>query len=350
MPRFLRLTHNTSIFTLRTCAYLLTASLVFGTMGYVVIEGYSWGEGFYMAVITISTVGFGEIRPLSEAGRLFTSIFVIVNLGITALFVSALTQHLRNGGIISHLRQYLMRNEVDNLHGHVIVCGAGRYGREIIEQLAETETDVVLVERDMSHIEQLLNKQPTLLYVEADATTDEALLEAGILRAKSLIVTLGDDSDNAFAVLSARSICAQRAANLPPLNIIARVYKAESRAKLLRVGANHVVQPEQIGSFYMATLVRKPSAVEFFTSLANGASASVGFEEIAYDQLPASLQGQCLLDMDLRRRTGVSVVAMRFPDGHYEVNPDPTTVLLPGTSLIALGDANQLSRLLQLVG
>lgn len=349
LPRFLKIGHNTTILTLRMCAYLLLLSTVVGTVGYMLIEDYSFGNALYMTVITISTVGFGEVRPLSVAGRFFTSGFVIANLAITAIFVSALTQQLRDGGIIYKLRHYLMNKEIANLENHVIVCGAGRYGREIIDQLEDSEEQIILIERDQSHIDQLTEHHPNLLYIVADATNDEALLQAGILKAKSLIVTLGDDSDNAFTVLSARQLCTERKVS-KPLNIIARVYRPESRAKLKRVGADHVIQPEQIGSFYMATLVRKPSAVEFFTSLATGASAAVGFEEILYDKLPKSLQGKSLLDMDLRRKTGVSVVAMRYPDGHYEVNPDPTSKLDLGTSLIALGDADQLGKLARLIG
>ena len=350
IPRFLQLNHNTKILTLRTCAYLLLSSLLIGTIGYMVIEKYTFGNALYMSVITISTVGFGEIRPLSTVGRFFTSGFVIINLGITAIFVSTLTQHLKDGGLVFKLRNHLMKKEITELNNHVIVCGAGRYGREIIDQLEDSEEQILLIEREQSHIDQLTERHPRLLYILADATNDEALFQAGILQAKTLIVTLGDDSDNAFTVLSARQVCTKREKSIPSLNIIARVYKAENRAKLMRVGANHVIQPEQIGSFYMATLVRKPSAVEFFTSLASGASAEVGFEEIPYVKLPEILQGKSLLDMDLRRKTGVSVVAMRYADGHYVVNPDPTSQLVKGTSLIALGDAKQLSKLSSLIG
>ncbi len=316
----------------------------------MLIEDYSLGNALYMSVITISTVGFGEIRPLSPLGRLFTSGFVIVNLGITAIFVSTLTQHLKEGGVVFQLRHYLMNKEISELSNHVIVCGAGRYGREIIDQLEDSEEQIILIEKDQAHIDQLAERHPRLLYILADATNDGALLQAGILKAKSLIVTLGDDSDNAFTVLSARQLCTTRDNSIPPLNIIARVYKPTSRAKLKRVGADHVIQPEQIGSFYMATLVRKPSAVEFFTSLASGERAEVGFEEISYERLPLSMQGKSLLGMDLRRKTGVSVIAMRYPDGHYEVNPDPTSELVEGTSLIALGDAEQLRKLTSLIG
>ncbi len=338
----MRLSHNTQLFSLRTVAYLFTLTLVVGTTGYMLIEGYTLGEALYMAVITISTVGFSEVRPLSTGGRIFTSGFVIVNLGITALFLSQLTQHLLEGGLLSSLRQRLMDKEIKTLRGHVIVCGGGRYGREIIDQLADSDEEVLLIERDRQDIEELLDRFPDLLFVEGDATADTVLEEAQVARAKSIIVVLGDDSANAFCVLSARELA-------PKLTIIARITVAENRSKLLRIGADYVVQPEQIGSFFMATLVRKPSAVEFFTSLASGPDAAAGFEEVTQDRLPDELRGLSIRDMDLRRRTGVSVVALRYEDGHYEVNPNPTRVLLTKTSLIALGDGEQLGRLRELL-
>ena len=340
----LRLAHTTAIFSLRACAYLFAGSLVVGTLGYVLIEGYAVGEAVYMAVITLSTVGYGEVRPLSGAGRIFTSFYVVANLAITALFVSQLTQHLREGGIITTLRHGLMRREIADLRDHVVVCGGGRYGREVLDQLADSEEDIVLVERDRDRLDEIAAAHPRLLYVEGDATDDDALERANIRHAKTLIATLGDDSDNAFTVLSARQLAPAR------LTVIARVYEPHNRAKLERVGADHVVQPEQIGSFFMATLVRKPSAVEFFTSLAEGPAAQVGFEEVTHDALPAALRRGSLLDLDLRRRTGVSVVALRMPDGRYAVNPDPNTTLGPGMSFIALGDKAQLARLRELVG
>ena len=201
---FVRLTHNSELISLRGCAGLFLGSLLVGTVGYMLIEGYSFTESMYMSVITISTVGFGEVRPLSDAGRLFTSIYVVANLAITALFISQLTQHLISGGLISQIRQRIMVTEINNLIGHVVVCGAGRYGREILDQLIDTEETVVLVERDEERIGVTATAHPELLYVHGDATSDEILERAGVSRAKAMIVTLGSDSDNAFAVLTGR--------------------------------------------------------------------------------------------------------------------------------------------------
>ena len=307
----------------------------------MLIEGYTAGEALYMSVITISTVGFSEVKPLSDAGRFFTSVYVMINLGITALFLSQLTQNLSEGGLITRLYRKLMDKEIETVKNHIIVCGIGRYGHQIIELLADTDETILFIDIDEEIAEKMAAEYPDLLYIIGNATDDAILLQAGIERAKALIVTLHDDSETAFAVLSARQLA-------PKLTIIARAYEASSRSKLLKVGANHVIQPEQIGSFFMATLVRKPSAVEFFTSLAQGTTADVGFEEVVHESLPKEFQGCSLLEMDLRRKTGISVVAIRYPDGHYEVNPDPGTQLVEGTSFVALGDSTQLARLRKL--
>ena len=338
----LRLRHDTRLLSLRTCALLFVLSLAVGSAGYHLIEGYGYGEAFYMSVITLSTVGYGEVRALSDAGRIFTSAYVIANLAITALFITQLTQALMEGGFGARLRRYMIKREIAGLEGHVIVCGAGRYGREILDQLDDTEETVVLVERDPQRIALVAETQPRLLYVEADASADAGLERAGVRRAKALIATLGDDSDNAFCVLTARQLSAG-------LVIIAKTERSDSRAKMMRAGADHVVQVEQIGGFFMSALVRQPSAVEFFTSLAGGPTADIGFEEVAQDRLPEALRDSNLREMDLRRRTGVSVVALRMGDGSYEVNPDAARTLSEDTSLIALGDREQLARLREIL-
>ena len=302
------------------------------------LEGYTIGEGIYMAIITMSTVGFSEVKPLSAAGRAFTALYVIVNLGITGLFLSQLTQHLANGGVLTQLRNRIMKKQIEALHGHVIVCGAGRYGNEIIEQLHGSEEDIVLVESDRELLDEMVNTYEDLYTVHGDATNERALEQAGLARAKSIIMTVSEDSDNALAVLTAREIN-------PDITVIARVYSPENRSKLLKVGADHVVQPEQLGAFMMATLVRKPSAVEFFTSLASGPSARVGFEEIDFESLPEKYRNKSLLEMDLRRLTGVSIIALRHADGAYQVNPSPKECMGPGMSFIALGDREQLNKL-----
>ena len=337
-----RVTHNTKLLSLRTCGALFLLSLAVGTASFRLIEGWGFADALYMSVITLSTVGFGEVRPLSDAGRLFTSGFVIVNLGITALFITQLTQHLVDGDFGTRLRKRIMNKEIDRLTGHTIVCGAGRYGREVIEHLIETDEDVVLVERDAENVEPIAEAYPELLYVIADATTDGGLAATGVSRARALIATLGNDSDNAFAALTARQLA-------PAIVIIAKTERPDSRAKMMRAGADHAVQVEQIGGFFMSALVRQPSAVEFFTSLAGGPTADIGFEEVAQERLPERLRDLSLREMDLRRLTGVSVVALRDAAGGYEVNPDAERRLGAKTSIIALGDRGQLERLRQLL-
>ena len=330
--------HNSTILTIKSGLILISGSLLIGALGYILIEDYTAMEAFYMAIITISTVGFSEVRPLSDTGRLFTSLYVMLNLGITALFISQLTQYLSEGGIIQRLRKNIMEQHIARLQDHTILCGAGRYGREILEQLEDSKEEVLVIEKDMDMIRIAIDRHPDLLYIHADATFDEILIKAGIEKAKSIIVTLNQDSDIAFVVLSARQLA-------PGIKIIARVYEPESKAKLQRVGADHVIQPEQIGSYFMAALVRKPAMVELFTSIGNKESSPIGFEEIPYPRLPDHLKKRSLKEMNLRSLTGASVVALRHSDGRFEVNPDPEGILPSDSSLIALGSQAQIDAL-----
>jgi voltage-gated potassium channel len=174
--------------------------------------------------------------------------------------------------------------------------------------------------------------------LEEDATHDEVLIKAGIKQASSLISALPDDSDNVFAVLTARQLS-------PQLNIISRAKDFRSQKKLLMAGADHVVMPEQIGGFYMATLVSKPGAVEFFSFITNEYRSDIGFEEVTYKDLPNACQGKSLRELNLRKETGTNIIGYKAPDSTYHVNPDPSTALSPGASFIVLGSNEQLRKL-----
>jgi voltage-gated potassium channel len=182
-----------------------------------------------------------------------------------------------------------------------------------------------------------LHLQNDFLFLEGDATHDQILLEAGIKAAKSLIVSLGDDADNVFVTLSARQLN-------PKLNIVSRASNLMTERKLMRVGANHVVLPERLGGFYMATLVRKPEVVEFFTLISNMGSAQIQFEEIETDALGQLFIGKSLIDLNIRTQTGVNIIGLRDTNGLYTVNPSPNTLLVSGMKIIVLGDLEQMNR------
>ncbi|MEL6143385.1 MAG: potassium channel family protein, partial [Bacteroidota bacterium] len=249
-----------TVLSLRTARYLLLGIILVGTLGFRLIEHYGWIDSLYMAVITISTVGFGELEPLSQAGRLFVSFYVIINVAVFAYVLASFSYYVIEGKVFESMHEAQVRRAIGKLSGHAIVCGFGRYGQEIVTHFRRHDMPFVIVELDEEKIEHLRHEGKAPLYVIGDGTQDEVLQEAGIERASSLISALSDDSENLFIVLSAKELN-------PHLRVISRAHDPRSRKKLLRAGASHVIMPEQIGGYYMATLISKPGAVEFFSFL-----------------------------------------------------------------------------------
>ncbi len=327
-----------TILSLRLALLLFVAEIVGGTVMYILLEGYSVMEGFYMTIITISTVGFTEVEPLSPSGRVFTSIFILLNIGIFAYVLAVFSYYIIEGQIFRNMQENRIRSEIAHLKNHVILCGYGKYGREITDNLLLHNEPLVIIEHSEEKIQEIANGDRHLLYVEGDATRDEVLQEAGIDRAKAVICALADDADNLFITLTARQLN-------PTINIISRAAEARSERKLKLAGASHIIMPEQIGGFYMATLVSKPGAIEFFGFMANEYESDISFEEILYKNLPDQFRGKPIHQLNLRRDTGVNIIGHRQATGKYLVNPGPETVLSAGESFIVLGTVNQIKEL-----
>lgn len=306
-----------------------------GTLGFIVIEGYSVVDGLYMTIITISTVGYGEVEPLSSSGRLFVSVLVVLNIAIVAYALATFSYYVIEGKLFELMERNRMQDRVNALNGHTILCGFGRYGKEIARHLLVHGQDFVVIEEKENKVNNGDFEEADIAYVIGDATDDAALIEAGINRAAGLITALSDDSDNLFIVLSAQDLN-------PNLRIISRAHQARSRAKLMKAGASHVIMPEQIGGFYMATLISKPGAVEFFSYVTNDLASDIGFEEIRYDQLPPKMRGMSIQELSLRKHSGINIIGHRFTDGRYVVNPGPEERLEPGGSFIAVGSQPQI--------
>lgn len=319
---------------LRVAVGLALFALTVGTVGYVVIEGFSWLDAYYMAVITLASVGFAEIHPLSDQGRIFTTFFILFNVGLFAYAISTITSLFAEGGFYKLLNEFRMNRKIEELDGHVIVCGFGRHATEVAQELLKQGIPFVIIENRHDRVEQL-RQMTDYLFVEGDATDDDVLEEAGILRAKSLVVTLPSDSDNLFITLSARQIN-------PKLRIISRANNLGDEIKIRRAGADHTVVPEQIGGFYMATLVNKPDLVEFFTLLSNMGPSNVVFEEVEVGNLLPDYQGKTISESGLNSVSRVSIVALRYPNGQYELNPPATAVLRPDWHIVVLGNAEQM--------
>lgn len=312
---------------------LLAMSLMIGLSGYMLIENYSLRDAFYMTVITFSTVGFNEVNPLSQDGRLFTSFYIIFNLGIFAYVVSVMTTYIFEGKLNSVFRNILLNKEVKKMKGHIIVCGYGRNGRKACEELYKNQRNFILVELDK---ELLMSHEEVKRYqiIIGDATHDETLQEARIDQASALITTLPNDAQNVFITLTAKELN-------PGLTIIARASQETSEKKLMRAGANKVIMPDAVGGTHMAQLITKPNVIEFLELLAGEGNHGFQLEEVDYDAFRDEFKGKSVLELDIRNKTGTTVVGFRDPKNGFIFNPQPETKILKGDVVIISGsDAN----------
>lgn len=315
---------------------LIVLSVASGTLGYRFIEHADWLDAYYMSVITLSTIGYSEIVPLGDAGRIFNSLLILFNLGLFAYSISTITSIFADGGFKIHFMEFRINQKISKLRNHTIVCGFGRHAILVCEELAKQQMPFVVIETNPEKVE-LLREGTDILYIEGDATEDSILFEAGIEHASALVVTLPADANNLFVVLSARQIN-------PRLRIISRANNVADEVKIRRAGADHVVIPERIGGFYMATLVNKPDLVEFFNLLSNMGPSNIVFEEIPVEQLRDKYINQSIAHSKLSEDCRVPVVAVRYPNGNYQLNPVPEVILSTDMHIVVLGDRPQMER------
>ncbi|SMD33193.1 voltage-gated potassium channel [Reichenbachiella faecimaris] len=310
-------------------AFLLIASLCTGMLGFVMIEGFSWVESFYMAVITFSTVGFNEIYPLSENGRLFTSIYIIFNLMIFAYVVSVFSTYLFEGELNRLYRKYVFGKEVKKMKDHIIVCGFGRNGSRACEELRSQKVEFVVVDRDEQLIDIIQNVKK-YKFILGDPTQEEVLEEAGIGKAKALITTLPSDAENVFLTLTAKELN-------PEVRIISRASEENTIKKLKQAGAQHVIMPDAIGGLHMAQHITKPFVIEYLDQLSGHQEDGLTLEEVRYEDLRSDFQGQTIESMDIRNRTDVTVVGLNDKHGKFVFNPSSKVIMEPGVVLVIVG-------------
>lgn len=310
-------------------AFLLIGSLCTGMFGFVLIEGFSWVESFYMAVITFSTVGFNEVYPLSEKGRLFTSIYIIFNLMIFAYVVSVFSTYLFEGELNRLYRKYVFGKEVKKMKDHIIVCGFGRNGNRACEELRSQKVDFVVVDRDEQLID-LIQNQKKYKFILGNPTHEEVLEEAGIKKAKALITTLPSDAENVFLTLTVKDLN-------PDVKIISRASEENSIKKLKQAGAQHVIMPDAIGGLHMAQHITKPFVIEYLDQLSGHQEDGLTLEEIRYEDLKSDFQGQTIEAMDIRNRTDVTVVGLNDKYGKFVFNPSSKVLMEPDVVLVIVG-------------
>lgn len=333
-PFFLRLV--AIVLRLRLALALIFISIATGTVGYHLIEGASWFDSYYMSVITLSTIGYSEVVPLGFEGRVFNSLLVIFNLGLFAYSISTVTSIFADGGFKVHFMEFRIHQKISKLRNHTIVCGFGRHAILVCEELTKQQMPFVVIETNPDKVE-FLREGGDILFIEGDATEDSILFEAGIEHASALVVTLPADANNLFVVMSARQIN-------PKLRIISRANNEADEVKIRRAGADHVVIPEKIGGFYMATLVNKPDLVEFFNLLSNMGPSQVVFEEMSVGDLKEKYINQSIENSRINEDCRVPVVAVRYPNGNYQLNPLPEVILKADMHIVVLGDQAQMAR------
>jgi voltage-gated potassium channel len=318
-------------------ALLLLTVVCIGVAGYMLIEGYRFFDAFYMTIITIGTVGFMEVQPLSDPGRLFTAFLIITGFGTFAYAITSVTGYVIDGEFREYYRHLKTLNAIEKLNGHVIICGYGRNGRQAAQVLKKHDKRFVVVEQKKDEVEKL-NHKFSHLVLEGDATQDEVLLKAGVERAAALITTLPIDADNVFIVLTARSLN-------PKLTIISRASDDNSDRKLKTAGADNVIMPDKIGGAHMASLVLKPDVIEFIDYITGQGGPEINLEEITFDNLPEPLRNKTIKDLEIRNKSGANIVGFKKGNGEYVINPSPDTQLIPDGKLFVLGTPEQIRKL-----
>jgi voltage-gated potassium channel len=318
-----------------TAIVLLASVIVGGTVGYVLIEGWSVWDAFYMTIITVSTVGYKEVHDLSFAGQAFTVVLLLGGVGTALYTFTFLATAIVEGGLPKRLQRRRLYHMLETIRDHFIVCGYGRIGAIVTDQFQRQGIRFVIVERDTARARAALNQG--MLVVEADATREEVLKEAGIDRARGLIAAVGTDAENVYTVLSARVLN-------PNLFIVGRAEGEDSVLKLERAGANRVISPYQIGAMQMAQTALRPTVVDFVALATNAENFELSMEEITIGK-GSPLAGQSIINANLRSRFGVVVVAIQRNDRRMEFNPEPHATMLEGDKLVVLGRPESLKSL-----
>ena len=313
---------------------------IIGTVGYYIIfNGHQkLLDCAYMTVISLTTVGYGEVIQISgnPAAQIFTMLLITFGMGIILYGISTLTAIIVEGELSDILRKNKMNKAIMKLSGHYILCGGGETGRPLLNELVKHQEPVVLIEMDKSLIERSLEIMPDLIYIEGDATDDQNLINAGIEKAAGIIITLPSDKDNLYITMTARMIS-------PGIRIISRVTNNKIEPKLRKAGANGVVSPNFIGALRMASEMIRPTAVNFLDQMLRSGDGNIRIHELNITE-QSPIKDKTLMDSDLKNKYNLLVLGAHKTDGTIVFNPPPSFMLTAGTTLIVMGNIEDIKK------
>lgn len=306
-----------------------------GTSGYMLIEGWNFLDALYMTVITLATVGFGEVHEVSRAGRIYTIFLIFAGVGFIGYAIGAVTQFMVEGRIRAILGRRKLNRQIDRLKNHYIVCGYGRIGRVLCRSLKSKPVDVVVIERNEALVPNM--DEDGILYIRENASEESTLVKAGIHRAKGLIAVLATDIDNVFLILTARQLN-------PSLYIVARASNQETKQKLKAAGADTVEAPYEIGASAMAQRILRPTVTNFLDLAISYKTQDIQMEEIPVSA-SSTLVGIMLKDSGIRQNYNLIIIAIKKADESMHFNPSFETVIQTNDTVIAVGQEKNLKSL-----
>jgi len=326
-----------SSLTIKIGVGVLVSLIVVGTVGYHLIEGWEIIDCLYMTIITVATVGFKEVGPLSTGGKIFTMALIVTSLGSLAYVGTSIARFVFDGDLANYIKTYKVDKKIAKLKNHVIIVGYGRNGEQAAVELAEHGVEFVIIDRRDNVISRI-REDRELLYIKGDATHEEVLEQARIYDARALIATTPSDADNVFVVLTARSMN-------PGMIVISRASEMGSQMKLKRAGATNVIMPERIGGQRMAKLVHQPDVVEFLEYILLQKTQDVSLEEIPCRNLAQQFVGKSISDLKVREVSGANIIGIKTGGARYIFNPDPKMIVSRNDQLFVLGSPAQIKKM-----
>lgn len=324
---------------LRFAILVLIGTITFGTVGLYLVEGMPLFDAFYMTIITVSTVGFSEIKPLSPLGRVVTIFIIVSGITIGAYAIGTLLRMFIEGELSKIFGRRKLEKNISIMKGHFIICGFGRIGSIICRELREENIPFIVIEEDPSKNSELEEKN--YLYINMDATSEEALSKAGIMNAKGLVTAVRSDANNVFITLTATGLH-------PDIFVLSRASDVKNEAKLIKAGATRVVSPYLLGGRRMAEVLKRPTVVDFIDVATANRHFGLLMEEACVSE-NSSLAGKNLVDSQLRQNYGVIIVAIKKSSDRMVFNPTPSETIEAGDVIVVIGKKEDLKRMSDII-